>query len=439
MFLGIVVNLLLLGYYKYANFFVDNINVVCGTEFVVGRIILPIGISFFTFQQVAYLVDAFRGETREYNFFHYCLFVSFFPQLIAGPIVHHAEMLPQFTKKKIYGLNPRFIAIGVTMFLFGLFKKVIIADSVSVYSSPVFAAANSGVSLSFIEAWFGAMAYTFQIYFDFSGYSDMAIGLGYLFGIRLPFNFHSPYKATSIVEFWRSWHMTLSRFLRDYLYIPLGGSRNGKARRYLNLFVTMLLGGLWHGAGWTFVVWGALHGVYLVVNHIWASFRKVKFPEWHTEGLAYSLVARTITFFCVIIAWIFFRAENMSAAFVMLKGMLGFNGIQIPAGYLTKLGVVGNMLNLMGVKFLDPEFYYGIPVASMLVALFVLTWFAPNTQQLMSAYRIGIDVHHSLEINSFWRKFRWHPTIIWAVIIFIIGIISITKIGDTSEFLYFQF
>ena len=208
---GVIVNLGLLAYFKYANFFVDNLNNIAGTDIVLEQIILPLAISFFTFQQIAYLVDAWRGETKEYNFLHYCLFVTFFPQLIAGPIVHHKEMLPQFAKDVVYKLRSKHLAIGLTIFAIGLFKKVVLADGISVYASPVFDAAEAGVVLTFFEAWGGSLAYTFQLYFDFSGYSDMAIGIARMFGIRLPLNFNSPYKATSIIDFWRKWHITLSR------------------------------------------------------------------------------------------------------------------------------------------------------------------------------------------------------------------------------------
>ncbi len=254
---AIVSNLALLAYYKYANFFVDNLNAAAGTGISLGTIILPLGISFFTFTQIAFLVDAYQGKAREYSFVHYCLFVTYFPHLIAGPILHHAEMMPQFAQRQTYRPDYDKLAAGVTLFVLGLTKKVLIADEVGGYVAPFFDAARSGAALTFLEAWCGALAYTFQLYFDFSGYSDMAVGLSLMFGVRLPINFHSPYKAVNIIEFWRRWHMTLSRFLRDYLYVPLGGSRKGPARRYINLLLTMLLGGLWHGAGWTFVLWGA--------------------------------------------------------------------------------------------------------------------------------------------------------------------------------------
>ncbi len=255
--IAITANLALLGYYKYANFFINNLNPVLGTSWNLGNILLPLGISFFTFTQIAFLVDTYQGKVKEYSFTHYALFVTSFPHLIAGPILHHKEMMPQFAKPGSYQINWANIAVGLTIFICGLAKKVLIADHLNEFATPIFNAVGAGGHPMLFEAWVGALAYTLQLYFDFSGYSDMAIGLSLMFNVRLPMNFNSPYKATTIIEFWRRWHMTLSRFLRDYLYIPLGGNRKGKIYRYRNLIITMLLGGLWHGAGWTFLIWGA--------------------------------------------------------------------------------------------------------------------------------------------------------------------------------------
>ena len=261
---GIVVNLSALAYYKYADFAIDSINQLTGLRFPPPRVTLPIGISFFTFTQIAYLVDTLRGLAREYKFSHYLLFVTYFPHLIAGPILHHGEMMPQFQKTRTYELDWENLAVGSAIFVIGLFKKVCIADGVAApYVVPVFSHAHT--HLGIVEGWAGALAYTFQLYFDFSGYSDMAIGISRMFNITLPLNFDSPYKARSIIDFWRRWHMTLSRFLREYLYIPLGGNRRGSLRRYLNVWITMALGGLWHGANWTFVFWGFYQGVLLCI------------------------------------------------------------------------------------------------------------------------------------------------------------------------------
>lgn len=254
--LGVAVNLTLLAYFKYASFFIYNVNAILGFDWSFGKIILPIGISFFTFTQIAFLADAYLKGTKEYKFIHYGLFVTYFPHLIAGPVLHHAQMMPQFKESGTYQLSFPNISAGCLIFAIGLFKKIVLADGVSPYADAVFIASEAGIRPDVIEAWIGALAYTFQLYFDFSGYSDMAIGLSWMFNIRLPYNFNSPYKALNIAEFWRRWHMTLSAFLRDYLYIPLGGNQNGEFRRYVNLLVTMVLGGLWHGANWTFVFWG---------------------------------------------------------------------------------------------------------------------------------------------------------------------------------------
>ncbi len=317
---GITVNLLLLGYFKYVNFFVDSVNAVFDVGWNVGHVLLPIGISFFTFTQIAFLADAYQKGVREFAFTHYGLFVTYFPHLVAGPVLHHAQMMPQFRDAANYRFNTGNFVGGLAIFALGLFKKVILADGISPYADTVFNATEAGAQPDMIEAWIGALAYTFQLYFDFSGYSDMAIGLSWMFNIRLPYNFNSPYRALSISDFWRCWHMSLSAFLRDYLYIPLGGSQKGPSRRYANLFITMLLGGLWHGAAWTFVVWGGLHGLYLAINHAFRAMVARHAPQWSAH-LAYRLSAWAITMLAVIVGWVFFRAESFSAAGRILAGM----------------------------------------------------------------------------------------------------------------------
>lgn len=314
---GILLNLFFLGYFKYSDFFIENINFVFSSEFNLLNLALPLAISFFTFQQIAYLVDSYRGETQEYSFLNYSVFVLFFPQLIAGPIVHHKEMMPQFANTKNKLINYKNIALGLFIFSIGLFKKVIIADTFAVWATHGF---DVMPVLNTFEAWVTSLSYTFQLYFDFSGYTDMAIGSALLFNIRLPMNFNMPYKATSIQDFWRRWHITLSRFLRDYIYIPLGGSRTGKFRIYINLIITFLLGGIWHGAGWTFVLWGLMHGIALVIHRVWQSLGfKLN-----------SIIAWFITFNFVNIAWVFFRATNWSDAIKVLTGMFGLSGVDFP-------------------------------------------------------------------------------------------------------------
>ena len=299
--LGIFVNIAMLGYYKYANFFIENLNHISNSHYAIENIILPLAISFFTFQQITYLIDSYKGITKDHDFIHYCLFVTFFPQLIAGPIVHHKEMLPQFLKKENMGLKANNVSIGLTIFLIGLFKKVVIADTFTVWATAGF---DTATTLNLFEAWATSLSYTFQLYFDFSGYTDMAIGIALLFNIKLPINFNSPYKATNIQDFWRRWHITLSRFLKDYIYIPLGGNRLSEFRTYSNLMATFIIGGLWHGAGWTFVFWGFLHGFALVIHRAWS---KLGFKLW-------TWLAWLITFNFINIAWVFFRAKEWGDA-----------------------------------------------------------------------------------------------------------------------------
>ncbi len=438
LWLGVAINLGFLGYYKYANFFADNLNVLFGANLALGQIILPLAISFFTFQQIAYLVDAYRGETREYNFIHYCLFVVYFPQLIAGPIVHHKEMLPQFARNDIYRPQARWLALGTTLFVLGLAKKVILADGVAVLASPVFAAADAGESLTLVEAWTGLLAYTFQIYFDFSGYSDMAIGLGAMIGIRLPLNFNSPYKAVNIIDFWRRWHMTLSRFLRDYLYISLGGNRQGKARRHVNLMLTMLLGGLWHGAGWSFVIWGGLHGAYLAINHGWHAIRKRRHGGVLTPlPPAWAWASRMLTLLAVMLGWVFFRAGTLDGANGMLRGLVGGNGLALPAGYLAKLGAGGETLANLGIQFREVPLFCGFPGLLLLAALVLVVWFLPNTQEILGESNPGLG--ECTPLSTRWRWIQWRPAIGWALLIAALSLFAVYRINEANEFLYYQF
>jgi alginate O-acetyltransferase complex protein AlgI len=411
---GIIANIGALGYFKYANFFADNLSWMLDESIHLERIILPLAISFFTFQQIAYLVDVRRGEAREHNFLHYCLFVSFFPQLVAGPIVHHKEMIPQFTRHSTFHPNAQNLSVGTTIFILGLFKKVVIADGIALYSTPIFAAADGGVVLSMVEAWTGALAYAFQLYFDFSGYSDMAIGLARMFGIRLPLNFNAPYKALSIIEFWRCWHMTLSRFLKDYVYIPLGGNKKGAVRRYVNILATMLLGGLWHGAGWNFVMWGGLHGMYLVVNHVWSNLSHT--PD---RGVLGRILCWLLTFLAVVVAWVPFRAETLNGAIQMWQSMCGVHGI------LTRESGTEIMAD-------------GSALGYIALLLFITLTF-PTTHQYLRRYRSALgDSAHAAQSDQFWL-FEWRPTSCNAFLILIAFFCAAAFLSRPSEFLYFQF
>ena len=433
--LAVAGNLALLGYFKYANFFVDNMNALLGTSTNLGSIVLPLGISFFTFTQIAYLADAYQGKAREYNFVHYGLFVTYFPHLIAGPILHHREMMPQFAEPRTYRADYGNLAAGLTIFIMGLFKKVIIADGVARYVGPVFDAPQAGMTLTFFEAWCGALAYTFQLYFDFSGYSDMAVGLSLLFGIRLPVNFHSPYKATNIIDFWRRWHMTLSRFLRDYLYVPLGGNRKGPARRYVNLIATMLLGGLWHGAGWTFVLWGGLHGVYLVINHAWRALRRRLGQDPDRSSRWGRMAGCAVTFVAVVAAWVVFRSDSLDTATAILRAMAGVNGVVVPDVWLVRWGRFGEWLSGMGVVFGPNPALAGTGVVHWIWILLAVVWLAPNTQQIMAASRPALGVPEDTPAV----RWQWRPAAWSAVAVAIIALTAIVNLNRHSEFLYFQF
>lgn len=378
---GIVCNLALLGYFKYADFLISNLNAIANANLGLLHIALPLALSFVTFQQIAYLVDSYNKQTKENSFLNYCLFITFFPQLIAGPIVHHKEMMPQFANKFNLIKNYKFIALGLFVFSMGLFKKSMVADTFSIFANAGFDVEGN---LTFLQAWATSLSYTFQLYFDFSGYCDMAIGLALLFNIRLPINFNSPYKALNIQDFWHRWHITLSRFLRDYIYIPLGGNRGGQSRTYLNLFLVFLIGGLWHGAAWTFVVWGALHGVAIVIHRCW---QKLNFK-------LNKIIAWIITFNFVNFTWIFFRAKSFEDAMKVIRGMF-FGELKIDVNYL--------------------EIFF-IVLAFLVVLLF------KNSMQM-----------------AFDKKFKFTIWQIFATSFFLFISILVIRLNNASEFLYFRF
>ena len=418
--LGVILNLAVLGYFKYTNFLFDSFTTLTGTPLPFVNVVLPLGISFFTFQQIAYLVDVMRGAKVERDLVSYTLFVAFFPHLIAGPLVHHAEMIPQF-KRARSGRSAMLAARGLAIFAAGLFKKVVIADNLAQFVTPVFAHLDAGGGVSTQWAWLATLSYTLQIYFDFSGYSDMAVGLALLFGIRLPVNFRSPYKATSIIEFWRRWHITLSRFLRDYLYIPLGGNRLGETRRFQNLMVTMLLGGLWHGAAWNFVIWGGLHGIYLCINHLWHRWR----GEAATNSLVTRLASWAVTFFAVVIAWVFFRAKTATGAFQILGSLFGFE-----AGS-SAYGSPG-ILRVMDLPILVGEPLLLLIGACAVAAALAIALALPNVPQLFRYREYRRAPERGLAV-------RWRPNAAWALLTALALAISLFGMWQRLEFLYFQF
>lgn len=434
--LGIIGNLGALGYFKYANFFVDNINILLGNNIILEQIILPLGISFFTFQQITYLVDTYLGKTKEYNFLQYFLFVTFFPQLIAGPIVHHEKMMPQFAKNVLGSLRLENLAVGFTTFIIGLFKKVCLADNIAIFADPAFDAAGQGFNLTFFEAWGGALAYAFQAYFDFSGYSEMALGIGLMFGIALPFNFLSPFKAKNISAFWRCWHMTLSKFIRDYLYFPISLSLTryavDKNLGYIGVFALNILippmfaffcVGLWHGAGWNFILFGLVHGAYIVIHNIWVKIKN-KIPENKRikENNITNIISRFITFTVVVFSFVIFRAENVEVANNIMKSLLGMHGIEFVDmfrigvfGANPKMGIVWIILSLLVVNFL------------------------PNVQEfILNQSKVFINWGDTI-FNGHSQIIKWRPTLYWGVIFAIMLTLSVIGFSDTNEFIYFQF
>jgi len=419
---AITVNLLGLFYFKYFNFAVQQFIAVGALEKAPWVVTLPIGISFYTFTQIAYIADVYAKTAAERRLPSYGLFVSYFPHLIAGPILHHKEMMPQFlAPSRRLPLN---LYIGAAMFAIGLAKKVLLADPAGLIATGTFGSAAE--SVGFFAAWVGTLAYGLQIYFDFSGYSDMAIGLSLMLGIRLPINFNSPYKATSILQFWRRWHITLSRFLRDYLYIPLGGSRRGEGRRYINLLTTMILGGIWHGAGWTFLVWGALHGAAQAIAHAWSDLAKrgrvTRLPAWFGWAL---------TMLFVLIAWVPFRAPNLHVTMNMWKGMAGLNGFAFPA-----IGPLAGLGQKLGVGIEAVQFStLGVAQLGLISLIAVL---APNSQQIMRRYRVGLSSPGYGDLSPptrFTLRLNWTS----ALLIGLMLGIAMRAIGSYSEFIYFQF
>lgn len=380
---GVAANLGVLVYYKYSNFFLSVVNDVAGTHFPLLKVVLPLGVSFFTFTQIAFLVDNYQGKVGRYSFYDYFLFVTFFPHLIAGPIVHHAQLMPQFADRRNLKIDFDNLSKGLFVFNMGLAKKIVIADTFALVANMGYA--NTSI-LSTWQSWMTSFAYSLQLYFDFSGYSDMAIGLGLLFNIHFPINFNSPYKARNIQDFWRRWHMTLSRFLRDYLYIPLGGSRGGELMTNRNLLITFVLGGIWHGAGWTFIFWGFLHGVGQVIHRLFDRV-KVNLAPW---------LGITITFLFVNTTWVFFRAPSWNAAINMLRSMTRLNH--------------GN-----------PDFklvadYYAAPI-----------------------WLMGVVLLLGKNSNEWTALFKTNSLFLWALVFMMVMNLLFLNSSGSKDFLYFDF
>ncbi len=421
--LAIAANLGLLGYFKYTNFFIENINLVAGSSLPFLEILFPVGISFYTFIQIGFLVEVYNKQVNEIRFSHYLLFGSFFPCVTAGPIILQGEMMKQFAELQRAGLSFR-LGSGLTVFGLGLFKKLILADNIAPYADMVFNGVADGSIASLATAWTGALAYTLQLYFDFSGYSDMALGAAYLFGLRLPINFNSPLKAGSITDFWRRWHMTMSRFFTNYVYSPIAiavmrralAHDFGPASRFITasaipITFTFVLAGLWHGAGWTFVVFGLIHGLALAINHGWRQAGLPALP--HVAGW---LLTMTV----VLIGLVFFRAESVPVALTMLGNMIGLGA---PA--ISQVGSAAITIDLE-------------TATTWIVGLAIIVLFFPNTQEIMRKYRISSDEEDMQ--GTPWPKWAlWRPSPGWAIACAIVALVAITSISGETTFLYYQF
>jgi D-alanyl-lipoteichoic acid acyltransferase DltB (MBOAT superfamily) len=463
---GVAANLALLGYYKYSDFFIGALNQSLGTRLPLPEVVLPLAISFFTFQQIAYLTDAHDGLADEPSLNTYAMFVTFFPHLIAGPITYHREMLPQFENLRMSRPRADLLALGLTVFVVGLFKKVLIADSLSQWASPVFAAADAGHAMTALEAWGGSLCYTLQIYFDFSGYTDMAIGLGLMFGIRLPQNFDSPYKSHNIIEFWSRWNMTLTRFLTSYVYTPMTLSLSRARRRAgkpmprrgrttpgafaslvaLPTMVTMFLIGMWHGAGWQFMIFGLLHGTYITINHAWRSVKAQLGRTVDSPRLRHRIPAVLLTFLCVLVALVFFRAGSTLAALRLLSAMLASHGLYFPGGSPTHSALA--LATLFGARAL-PAVQLSLADHNefrLLFVLFGILWLLPNTQQWLRNYETGLNPLGKptwLEQRTphLARLLVWRPSPGFAILVGGIAFLAIARALSVAptEFLYFKF
>jgi alginate O-acetyltransferase complex protein AlgI len=458
--LGIAFNIAFLGYFKYIDFGRSAINDIFGTNLVLTHVILPLGISFITFQKIAFLIDVQAKRVKPFTLQDYCLFVLFFPQLIAGPIVHYREMMPQFHSASCRFYKDNF-AVGLTLLAFGLFKKVVLADHMATVVTPIYNEAASGSEISLLLAWTAAIGFTLQIYFDFSGYTDMALGLARFFGVRLPLNFYSPLKASSIIDFWLRWHVTLTRFLTAYIYNPLtlwltrrrlakgrpglaGHNTTIGAFAYLLMFpilLTMLVSGLWHGAGYGFIVWGLLHGLYLTINHAWRLVRPKLWSDRPSYERFMQPLGRVLTFTSVAVSMVFFRSPTITSAIDVMKGLIGQNGVALPQAIYDHLGPLAGWLHRAGVASVGPELWSGKEFGTMVMWIFGLMLIAlafPNTLQILARYEPALGVKpHTTDFAG--RPIEWNASLPWAIGVSIVAATAMLSLGGPSEFLYWQF
>ncbi len=461
LWLGIGLNLLPLIFFKYFFAMVMFSHKVGLLPFDLSNMILPLGISFFTFTQIGYLVDCQQGLVKESRFIDYLLFVTFFPHLIAGPILHNREIMPQFADEKTYRFNPQNLSVGLTLFVMGLFKKVILADNIAPCADAGFAHVGS---LTQIDAVTTVMAYSMQLYFDFSGYSDMAIGLAAMFGVRFPLNFNSPYKARSIIDFWARWHMTLTRYLTLLVYNPVslwmtrrriarGVPANKKAMATFGgfvsmiafpIFLTMLVSGIWHGAGFQFIVFGLLHAIYLTINHAWKIFRPKAADKTGVADFVDGVWKVALTYLAVVLAQIFFRASSVHDAVTIIKAVAGAHGSGLPLVVhfgMTAHNPVLNLLARLHIVSEGPIYTYGLVTKILVINLmliglaYLIVWATPNAAQILGAYSPALQNPEKMKYG--WLS--WRPNLVWAAIIAVLFFYAYTQLGHPSRFLYFQF
>jgi D-alanyl-lipoteichoic acid acyltransferase DltB (MBOAT superfamily) len=457
---GILFNVVFLGYFKYRYFLMGAANDALGTHFVLLQLILPLAISFITFQKIAFLIDVHAGRVQSFTLRDYCLFVLFFPQLIAGPIVHYREMMPQF-----HAATARFnvsdATVGLTLLVFGLFKKVVLADGIAAFVTPIYEQAAAGQSPSLVHAWYAAVGFTLQIYFDFSGYSDMALGLARFFGIRLPPNFDSPLRATSIIDYWLRWHMTLTRFLTAYIYNPLALSltrwrmsrglpgltgRNSTPGAFVMLLVfptllTMLVSGIWHGAGYLFVLWGLLHGLFLCVNHAWRLLAPRFWPNKASYERVMGPMGFVLTFLAVVVAMVLFRAPNLPAASHILAGLVGHNGVMLPEALVEKLHPLASVLQALHVEAAASwNLRDFVEMMARLLLPLAIALLCPNTLQVLGRFEPARGVKPRVAARAWLLgHLSWNASLAWSVAIGIIAVLAVAHLGGKSEFLYWQF
>ena len=456
--IGIFGNIAFLSYFKYTNFFREVSNDLVGTDYVFTQIVLPLGLSFITFQKIGFLVDIYTTRVKSFSFQSYCLFVFFFPQLIAGPIVHYREMMPQFDHSS-GRVSAEDLTVGAGLFFFGLFKKVILADGIAQHVAPIYASAGAGEPVTLIYAWIATIGFTLQVYFDFSGYSEMALGAARCFGIRLPMNFNSPLRATSIIDFWGRWHVSLVRFLTAYVFNPMAFALTSRRMEknlpglagpqsscgaFLSILalptmVTMLLSGLWHGAGYGFVIWGLLHGSYLLINHAWNLYRPLFWPNNASHAKVMTPIGFILTFVAVVFAMAFFRSPTIGGGLAIAKGMMGGYGISLPMAIGQQLGA----WIPPGVVLVWTSGKSFVQASAWLVCLLAVAWFLPNTLQIFARFTPALGFVATAGPDSPGRRsvmnINWKSSTAWAALSAVVAAIGILALGQPTEFLYWQF